>query len=208
MVTNSTKVFVVDDDQDMRQSLQWLIESVGLSVEAFESAEQFQQRYRGGEPGCLLLDVRMPGMGGLRLLEQLQLAGSRLPVIMLTGHGDVAMAVKALKSGAFDFIEKPAPHQQLLDRIKDALALDHHWRARERDRANLEKLFAKLSQRERDVLEQLVAGMSNKAIALELGISERTVEKHRENLMHKTGARSLAELIRAVVIFEVDRTNQ
>lgn len=202
---DSSTVFVVDDDRDMRRSLQWLIESAGLSVEVFESAEQFLQRTEQSEPGCLLLDLRMPGIGGLRLLECLQQGGSRAPVIVLTGHGDVAVAVKALKLGAFDFIEKPAPHQLILDRIQDALAANQTRRAREQKRASFERLLAQLSQREHDVLNRLIEGTYNKAIALELGISERTVEKHRESIMHKMGTRSLAELIRTVTIFQLDK---
>ena len=193
------KVFVVDDDQDMRSSFKWLIESVGLAVEAFRSAEEFLEAYEPAQPGCLLLDVRMPGMGGLRLLERLQAQGAQLPVIVVTGHGEVAMAVQAMKSGAFDFMEKPANHQQLLERVQDALALDRERRARALEVAAFEQLLAQLTQREREVLVRMVKGEPSKAIALEFGISERTIEKHRESIMHKMEARSLAQLIRMVV---------
>ncbi len=192
-------VFVVDDDQDMRSSFKWLIESVGLAVEAFRSAEEFLDVYKANRPGCLLLDVRMPGMGGLRLLERLQAAGSRLPVIVITGHGEVWMAVQAMKSGAFDFLEKPATHQQILDRVQDALQVDRENRARAAELAAFRRLLAQLTQREREVLDRMVKGEPSKTIALDLGISERTVEKHRENIMHKMEARSLAHLIRMVV---------
>lgn len=192
-------VFVVDDDQDMRSSFKWLIESVGLPVEAFRSAEEFLEAYEPAQPGCLLLDVRMPGMGGLRLLERLHAQGSQLPVIVVTAHGEVAMAVQAMKSGAFDFLEKPANHQQLLERIQDALAEDRARRARALEIAAFEQLLAQLTQREREVLGRMVKGEPSKAIALEFGISERTIEKHRESIMHKMETRSLAQLIRRVV---------
>lgn len=192
-------VFVVDDDLDMRNSLKWLIESIGLPVEAFVSAEAFLETYHPARPGCLVLDVRMPGMGGLRLLEQLTEAGAGLPVILLTGHGEVSMAVQALKSGAFDFIEKPAAHQRILDRVQDALAADREQRARAVERAAFRERFAQLTQREREVLHRLVDGESNKTIAHGLDISERTVEKHRERLMSKMEVRTVAHLIRLVV---------
>jgi len=203
-VTTDATVFVVDDDIDMRQSLKWLIESVGMPVEAFASAEQFLEGYEAARPGCLLLDVRMPGMGGIRLLEYLQKAGVHLPTIVFTGHGDVPMAVQALKSGAFDFIEKPATHQQILDRIQDALAMERDRRARQSRRYALENALTQLSQREREVLDGVVEGRSNKVIAVGLGISERTVEKHRQNIMQKMGTSSLAELIRMVVLYQMN----
>lgn len=206
MPANGT-VFVVDDDIDMRQSLKWLIESVGLPVQTFASAEQFLKGYEVARPGCLLLDVRMPGMGGMRLLEYLQKADISLPVIVFTGHGDVSMAVRALKSGAFDFIEKPATHQQILDRIQDALTTERDRRARQSQRHALEQAMARLSQREREVLDGVVEGRSNKVIAMVLDISERTVEKHRQNIMQKVGAGSLAELIRMVVLYRMDAGN-
>lgn len=192
-------VFVVDDDQDMRDSFRWLIESVALPVETFRSAEEFLAYYTPNRPGCLLLDVRMPGMGGLRLLERLRTSGANLPVIVITGHGEVPMAVQALKLGAFDFLEKPAPPQQILDRIQDALTLDQELRAKAEEIAAFERLFGQLTQREREVLDRMVEGESSKAMALEFGISERTVEKHRESIMHKLEARSLGQLIRRVV---------
>jgi two-component system response regulator FixJ len=203
-VPTRATVFVVDDDSDMRQSLKWLIESVGLPVQAFDSAEQFLEGYQPARPGCLLLDVRMPGMGGMRLLEHLQKAGIDLPTIVFTGHGDVPMAVQALKAGAFDFVEKPATHQQILDRVQDALAAERDRRARQSRRHAWETALTHLSQREREVLDGVVEGRSNKVIAMELGISERTVEKHRHSIMQKMGAGSLAELIRMVVLYQMN----
>lgn len=192
-------VFVVDDDPDMRNSLRWLLESIGLRVETFAAAEEFLETYTADRPGCLVLDVRMPGIGGLRLLEQLAEAGLPLPVILLTGHGEIAMAVQALKTGAFDFLEKPVPHQQILDRVRDALAVDRERRSRAAKRAAFSDRLAQLTQRECEVLNRMVEGESSKEIALALDISDRTVEKHRERLMYKMQARSAAHLIRLVV---------
>lgn len=199
MVSEAT-VFVVDDDRDMRDSLRWLLESAGYRVELFESAEAFLQRPGNPCPGCMLLDVRMPGMGGLRLLERLSTVGPHLPVIMVTAHGDVPMAVNAVKSGAFDFIEKPAAHQLILDRVRAAVTIDTTNRQRDLERLRFNELFAQLSQREREVMSGIVAGDSNKVMALAMGISERTVEKHRESLMQKMGTRSLAAVIRMGVL--------
>jgi two-component system response regulator FixJ len=193
-------VFVVDDDQEMRRSLKWLIESVNLPVEVFESAEAFLQAFSLSQPGCLLLDVRMPGMGGLRLLDWLCSQGAHLPVIVFTAHGDVSMAVDALKAGAFHFIEKPASRQQLLHCIQDALALDRDLRTRGSKHAAIEARLAQLTPREREVLERVIEGEPNKRIAMKLGITERTVEKHRENIMDKMGMRSLAKLMHMVLI--------
>jgi FixJ family two-component response regulator len=192
-------VFVVDDDPDMRRSLQWLIESISLVVETFSSAEEFLAAGAPFRPGCLLLDVRMPGMGGLRLLERMRASEAGMPVIMFTGNGEVPMAVKALKNGAFDFIEKPANHQLILERIQDALGADRERRARESERAGFELRMRQLTEREREVMDRSVDGESCRDIAAAVGISERTVEKHREKLMHKLEARSLAHLVRLVV---------
>jgi two-component system, LuxR family, response regulator FixJ len=204
MSAEEATVFVVDDDRDMRESLKWLLESVGIRVAMYESAEHFLERPGTSRPGCMLVDVRMPGMGGLRLLELLRDDGSNLPVILFTGHGDIPMAVKALKCGAFDFIEKPATHQQILERVQQALTVNGKHRAKESERGAMQYLLAQLSEREKEVLDHLVKGDSNKVMAMELGISERTIEKHRESLMQKMGTRSLAALIRMVVLHHRD----
>ncbi len=193
---DNANVYIVDDDPDMRNSIKWLLESVHLPVCVFDSAEQFLSAYTGDTPGCLLLDVRMPGMGGLRLLEQLRATHPHLPVIMFTGYGDVDMAVRALKTGAFDFIEKTAAHQLILDRVQLALAVGKNLHLRELERGKFKKLLVQLSPREFEVMHRIIQGQSNKVIASELGLSERTVEKHRTNVMGKTQVRSLAELIR------------
>lgn len=200
MLGEHPTVFVVDDDRDMRDSLQWLLESAGFRVESYESAEQFLRRGELRRPGCMLLDVRMPGIGGLGLLERMNRSAAHLPVILFTGHGDVTMAVNALKAGAFDFVEKPATHQQILERVEHALAFNGSLRVREAERARLDAMLGNLSKRESEVLEHLMQGHSNKMMAMQLGISERTIEKHRESLMQKMGARSLAALIRMVVL--------
>ncbi|MCX7111611.1 MAG: response regulator [Proteobacteria bacterium] len=195
MATNA-KVYIVDDDDDMRNSIQWLLESANLPVCAFESAEQFLASYNENRPGCLLLDVRMPGMGGLRLLEYLQSIHRHLPVIMFTGYGDVDTAVRTLKAGAFDFLEKTANHQLILERVRLALAEGETLHLRELDRTRCKQLLTKLSPREHEVMLRLIQGQANKVIAVELGLSERTVEKHRKNIMEKTNVGSIAELTR------------
>ena len=199
MTTPPSMVYVVDDDDDMRRSLRWLLESVGLSVATFATAEEFLSAYAPPGSGCLLLDIRMPGMGGIRLLERLQNQMRHLPVIVFTGHGDVPMAVRAMKKGALDFLEKPASHQDILDSIQDALEFDRRQRLEDAEFGVVTQSEKQLSDRERQVLERIVDGDSNKIIALNLAISERTVEKHRENIMQKMGARSLAHLIRMVL---------
>ena len=190
-------VFIVDDDQAVARSLRWLIETVRLKVETFASAQAFLDGYDAAKPGCLVLDVRMPGMSGLELQERL--AARRIhqvPIIFITGHGDVQMAVRAVQSGAFDFIEKPFNDQDLLDRIQRAIAFDAEQRGREAQRAQLRALFAGLTPREREVLDLVVEGLSNKAIANSLGLSAKTVEVHRAKVMEKMHARSISDLVK------------
>ena len=198
MTTIRQTIFVVDDDEAVRQSLALLIRSMGLEAEVFESAAAFLEAYDAPRSGCLLLDIRMPGMSGLELQEELQRRAIDLPVIFITGHGDVAMAVRAMKSGAVDFIEKPFNDQQLLDRINQSLELDRQARNARAERSSLAARIELLSPREREVMGRIVAGQANKVIAIELGLSERTVEIHRAKVMTKTGARSLAELVTMV----------
>ena len=201
---NEVNVYIVDDDPDMRNSIKWLLDSVNLTVCVFDSAERFLAAYTGDTPGCLLLDVRMPGMGGLRLLENLRSTHPHLPVIMFTGYGDVDMAVRALKTGAFDFIEKTAAHQLILERVQLALAVGKSLHLRELERGKFKKLLVQLSPREFEVMHRIIQGQSNKVIASELGLSERTVEKHRTNVMGKTQVRSLAELIRLFYLLNLE----
>jgi len=190
-------VFIVDDDQAVARSLRWLIETVRLKVETFASVQNFLDGYDASKPGCLVLDVRMPGMSGLDLQERL--AARRMyhvPIIFITGHGDVQMAVRAVQAGAFDFVEKPFHDQDLLDRIQRAIAHDAGQRNKEEQLSQLKALFASLTPREREVLDLVVEGMSNKAIANTLGLSAKTVEVHRAKVMEKMHARSISDLVK------------
>jgi RNA polymerase sigma factor (sigma-70 family) len=189
-------VFIVDDDQAVARSLRWLIEIVRLGVETFASAQAFLDDYDSSKPGCLVLDVRMPGISGLELQERLAARRINVPIIFITGHGDVQMAVRALQAGAFDFVEKPFNDQDLLDRIQKAIAFDAERRGKEAQRAQLQALFDSLTPREREVLDLVVEGMSNKAIANTLGLSAKTVEVHRAKVMEKMHARSISDLVK------------
>lgn len=191
-------VYVVDDDKDIRNSLKWLLESVGLQVSTYDSAEQFLETYADAGPGCLILDIRMPGMGGLQLLERHEVP---LPVIMLTGHGDTVMAVRAMKAGAFDFIEKPASHQELLERINEAIERSRIMHTQRVERVRFIEAQSRLSPREFEVMQGVVKGQASKAIAIALELSERTVEKHRKSIMAKMQTDSLAELIRLFILY-------
>ena len=189
-------VFIVDDDEALRDSLRWLLESAGLKVETHDSANSFLQSYYPGQSGCLLLDVRMPGMTGLELQEQLESRDVRLPVVIMTGHGDVAMAVRALKAGAMDFIEKPFDDELLLTSIQRALVLDTEQRKNRATQAEVLARLAHLTRREHQVMELVTIGKANKQIASELNVSAKTVEAHRAHVMEKMQAKSLAELVR------------
>ncbi len=192
-------IYVVDDDEAMRDSMTWLLEGEGYRVSCFESAEAFLQARHDAMRGCLVLDVRMPEMSGLELHERLDALGSQLPIIFVTGHGDVPMAVAALQRGACDFIEKPFHNEDLLGRIHRALELDAQLAdRRQRDGAIAHRL-EQLTQREREVMNLVVAGKLNKQIADELDISMKTVEAHRARVMEKMGVRTLAELVKAVM---------
>jgi RNA polymerase sigma factor (sigma-70 family) len=193
-------VFVVDDDQAMRSSLEWLIESIGMKVKTYGSADDFLSSYYPGRAGCLLLDVRMPGMSGLELQAHLAREDSRLPVIIITGHGDVSMAVKAMKAGAVDFIEKPFHDEDLLSSIRNALDFDEKQRSLQSQRAQIATRLAELTPREHEVMEMVTDGLANKEIAASLGVTAKTVEAHRARVMDKMQAGSLAELVRMVLI--------
>jgi len=187
-------IHVVDDDEGMRKSLCWLIGSVGLECRAHVSADAFMAGFNDKRPGCLLLDIRMPGLSGLDLQKVLQRLDSSLPVIFLTGHGDVPMAARAFKAGAFDFLEKPCNDQVLLDRVQEAVA-EHRRLLAERDQqAELRQRINALTDRERQVAERVSSGMRNKEIAADLGISQKTVELHRHNVMDKMQVDSVAAL--------------
>jgi two-component system response regulator FixJ len=197
--TKTGTVHVVDDDDSLRRSLQWLLESVGLTVETFSSAADFLARYRRGAPGCILLDLRMPGLSGLELHESFAEEGISLPVIFLTGHGDVPAAVRAMKGGAVDFLEKPFRDHELLESIHAALQRDQDEREGRTERESILARRSTLTPREGEVLQLVVNGASNKVIASELGLSLKTVETHRSRVMRKMAAPSLAELVRMAV---------
>ncbi len=196
---NQQSVFIVDDDEAMRDSLAWLLESHGLQVRGFESGEAFLDAWREDMAGCLVLDVRMPGMSGLELHEKLQGLRSTLPIIFVTGHGDVPMAVSALKKGAADFIEKPFHNTEILGLIEQCLAADREQSGQRRRRAEIAMRLASLTPREREVMDLIAAGRLNKQIADDLGISIKTVEVHRSRVMDKMEVRSIAELVQCVM---------
>ena len=191
-------VFVVDDDDAVRDSLMELVDSVGLNAEEYASAQAFLDSYDGRRPGCLVLDIRMPGMSGLDLQDRLTEKGSALPIIFITGHGDVPMAVRAMQHGAVDFIQKPFRDQELLDRINDALEKGNESFAVQEQQEEFAARVRSLTQREREVMEMIVNGKANKVIAIDLGLSQRTVELHRARVMEKMKARTLADLVRMV----------
>ena len=199
-------VFVVDDDAAVRQGLRFMLRAAGYSVEAFPSARSFLEEYDPRPGGCLLLDVQMPQMSGLELQQRINVRGWRIPVIFITGHGTVQLAIAAVKAGAFDFIEKPLREEALLESIERAL----HWTDRayeERlERATLQGRLALLTPREREVFELVAAGEPNKVIARHLGISFRTVELHRAHIIEKLQARSLSDLIRMAIIMNANPT--
>jgi two-component system response regulator DctR len=188
-------VFIVDDDAAVCDSIQELVESVGLRAESFASGQAFLDHYQPERAGCLVLDVRMAEMSGLVLQEKLTAMGAEIPVIIITGHADVPMAVHALKAGAVDFVQKPYRNQLLLDSINNALTLDTIARRSRDDTQVHERELAKLTRREQEVLDKLLAGSISKQIAKELGISTRTVEAHRQNLLRKLGVGSVKELM-------------
>jgi len=196
---NKPTVFVVDDEEAVRDSLQWLLESKGLKVALFDSAEAFLAAYSPSLPGCLVVDVRMPGMSGLELQEKLAELHYAIPVIFITGHGDVPMAVQAVKHGAIDFLEKPFNDKDLLAIIERSLEHDRQQRERLQQASSAQSRLASLTPREREVMELVVAGKLNKLIADQLEISIKTVEAHRAKVMEKVGAHSLAELVQIVV---------
>lgn len=195
-------VFCVDDDEATCESIRFLIESVGLPIEVFHSAKDFIRGYKLGQPGCLLLDVRMPEMSGLELQEQLAKRRIDIPVIFITGHGDVPMAVRAMKAGAYDFLTKPFNDQTLLDSIQGAIKVDKHRRLEISKRKIIGKRIETLTPREREVMYCVVKGNLNKVTAYELGITSKTVELHRAKVMEKMHVKSLAELVKLVMIYE------
>jgi FixJ family two-component response regulator len=189
-------IFIVDDDRDVRESLQELLESVGLHSKSFGTAQEFLSNARSDGPSCLILDVRLPGISGLDLQHELKRGKVSIPIIFLTAHADVPMSVKAMKSGAVEFLTKPFRQQDLLDAVQRSLTRDRLVREKRRDDAELQQRYSRLSVREREVMNLVVSGMLNKQIAAELGASEATVKMHRSQVMKKMLAKSLPELVR------------
>lgn len=193
-------VHVVDDDEAVRHSLEFLLSTAGITVHTYDSAETFLSKLARVEPGCVITDIRMPGLSGLDLMKQLKDQGMNLPVIVITGHGDVPLAVEAMKCGAIDFLEKPFDDETLLSSVRSALKQHHQQDTRDAERADITERLQSLSNRERQVLDGLVQGHPNKTIGFDLGISARTVEIYRANVMTKMRASSLSDLVRMALV--------
>lgn len=202
MQESAPTIYIVDDDEGVRNSVRFLLRSVGLASHTLASANEFLDTYKPEHPGCLVLDVRMPGISGLELQQQLNLRGAIIPVIFITGHGDIPMAVEAMQHGAFDFLQKPFRDQDLIDRIQRALERDARNRAALAEHERIRASIDSLTPREREVFALMIRGKPNKVMAAELGVSQRTVEIHRARVMEKTGAASLAQLVRMAMDLE------
>ena len=206
MGKSNQSVFIVDDDDAVRDSLLELLGSVGIEAEGFPSAQAFLQHYKPSMQGCLVLDIRMPGMSGMELQQQLVNLQSILSIVFITGHGDIPMAVEAMKKGAAEFIQKPFRDQELLDCIHSALKSSHDVHKRQNKKQKIFKRLATLTNREKEILEWIVNGYANKVIAIELGISQRTVENHRANILQKMRVRSTTDLIKAALLANYEIT--
>lgn len=201
-MNRNASVYIVDDDDAVRSSLRLLLKSVGLPAIAYASATEFLSAWQPEQPGCVVLDVRMPGMSGLELQHELNRRGAIIPVIFISGHADIPMAVEAIQHGAFDFLQKPFRDQDLIDRVQRALATDAQHRGELAKRELIRERFDSLTPREREVLTLVTQGKANKVMAGDLGVSQRTVEIHRARVMEKMGAASLAHLVRMVLDLE------
>jgi FixJ family two-component response regulator len=199
-------VHIVDDDPGVRKALALLMRSAGLQAQPYESAQDFLDRYEPGQPGCMILDIRMPGMNGLELQQELVARHEPMPIIILTGHGDIPMAVRAIKAGALDFIEKPFQNGTLLSLVETGLKQDRTARAEYARLRDIDRRLARLTPREREVMEHLIHGELSKVAAAELGISPRTVEIHRARILKKLGVRSISEVVHMTLQVQ-DQTN-
>jgi two-component system response regulator FixJ len=204
-MARQTTVFIVDDDDAVRGSLRLLLKSFGLPSVALGSAQEFLDTWHAEQPGCLILDVRMPGMSGLELQTELNRRGAIIPVIFISGHGDIPMAVEAIQHGAFDFLSKPFSDQDLIDRVRRAIAVDAENRKALAEKETLRSRHESLTPREQEVLLLVTQGKANKVMAGDLGVSQRTVEIHRARVMEKMGAHSLAQLVRMTIDLEINR---
>ena len=196
-------VFVIDDDQQVREAIQLLMESIGLKVASFASAQEYLDQFNPQDHGCLILDVRMAGMSGLELQARLAAEETHPPIVIITGHGDVQMAVKAIQGGAVDFLEKPFNDQALLDCVHHAIEKDLNQRGEALKLADIRSHLKRLTPREREVLDLVIAGQRNKVIAIDLGVSQSTVEAHRAKVMEKMEAATLSDLMRMMLILEL-----
>lgn len=195
-------VQLIDDDPGVRDSIAFLLKTVGIPCRTYASAREFIDEFSASTVCCLVLDIRMPGMSGLELQEEMQRRSWNAPIIFITGHGEIAMAVRAMRNGAFDFIQKPFKDQELLDSVNAAFVIARSQHKQQRDIKDIRQAFESLSPREREVMELVTSGKANKVIAFDLGVSQRTVEIHRARVMHKMGAHNLAELVRTQIRLE------
>ncbi len=202
MSEKSTTIFIVDDDEAIRDSLAVLLKTVDLNATTFSSGDEFLEAYDPGWEGCILLDIRMPGTSGMEVQKRLAESGCSIPIIFITGHGDIPMAVEAMHVGAFDFIQKPFRDQDLLDRIDQALTTSNEQGQQAARKKTVQNQLQTLTPREQEVMQLVVHGSANKVIAMDLGVSQRTVEIHRARVMEKMQARSLAELVRMALLIE------
>lgn len=200
MTNQNSKVYIVDDDEAVRRSLQLLLKTVSIDAVGFASGDDFVAQFDTAMRGCILLDIRMPGSSGLEVQKQLKAHGNTMPIIFITGHGDVPMAVEAMQEGAFDFVQKPFREQELMDRVSRALSHSQELQAGDVLRRDATERYATLTPRERDVMGCVVKGQANKVIAMDRDVSQRTVEIHRARVMEKMQARSLAELVRMALL--------
>jgi two-component system, LuxR family, response regulator FixJ len=199
MKNEAATIMVVDDDAGVRNAMRALLKSVGLNSTLFASAQEFLAAYQPSQQGCLVLDIRMPGMSGLELQQQLNMRGATIPVIFMSGHADIPMAVEAMQHGAFDFLQKPFRDQDLLDRIQRAIARDSELRKSLGEHERIKAHLDELTPREREVLDLMTQGLQNKSIAQKLAVSPRTIEIHRARVMEKMNAHSVAELVRMMM---------